>query len=490
MESLFPSFPSLEELKKMMRLASSRATWIVFVVPLFLLLAIGVVADRTTTSFAQSERWVSHTHEVQTVIQTLRADAFMAQDSRKAYVLTSDDASLAGYAAGAQQLPALMKELKQLTADNTGQQARIDRLEKVIQGKLAVLQGSIDLRKAGSADAARQAEFTAENEDLTAQMSTILTAMLDEENRLLAQRVVVSADTYRRMRMVLAIAFVAVLFFLLMTFGRLLVELRNRMRAEAAVRRLSGRILQLQDVERRKVARELHDGVGQFFASSKMAVDVILHEDSLSAAQRKALTEASDLLEQGIAEARTLSHLLHPPLLDELGFRAAAEWYINGFSERSKVKVQFTSPANLELMSKEIELVLFRVLQEALTNIHRHAASATAEVRIYCVSGRVSMEVEDQGKGISRTLLDDFRRSTGTGVGLAGMRERVSEFQGTLEIMSHGRGTLLKIEMPLPAEESAPATVSGPPNVETQMQVSTQARGNAGNGLLLAASLP
>jgi two-component system, NarL family, sensor kinase len=290
------------------------------------------------------------------------------------------------------------------------------------------------------------------------------------------------------MRGVLVISFIAVLLFLLMTFGRLLVELRNRMRAESAVRRLSGRILQLQDMERRKVARELHDGVGQYFASSKMTVDSVLHGGSLSEAQRNALVEAVELLEQGIAEARTLSHLLHPPLLDEVGFRAAAEWYISGFSDRSKIKVQLMAPEALESMSKDIELVLFRVLQEALTNIHRHAASATAEVRIYCASGRVTMEIEDRGKGISRSLLEDFKRSTGTGVGLAGMRERVGEFQGMLYLKSEGRGTLLIVEMPLPLLEEIDTTPLGPPGIHSPARSSGSEVRGGGDQLLLAAT--
>ncbi len=486
MDSLFPSS---QEFKEMMRLASGKATWLVFVVPLFFLLVIGMVADRTANSFAASEHWVSHTHEVQTVIESLRASVFEVQDSRKGYMLTNDDASLGRYMVAVERQPKLIAQLRELTADNPSQQRRIDRLEPLIQRKLSVLQQSIEQERTGSADAAQQAAFTQENETLTNEASAILEDMGSEENRLLQQRVVISGDTYRHMRVVLIVAFVAVLLFLLISFGRLLVELRNRMRAEAAVRRLSGRILQLQDMERRKVARELHDGVGQYFSSSKMAVEGVLHGGSLSEAQRRALTEAAQLLEQGIAEARTLSYLLHPPLLDEVGFRAAAEWYIQGFSERSKIQVQFTAPSNLAPLSKDVELVLFRVLQESLTNIHRHAGSATAEVRIHCVSGRVMMEIEDRGKGIAQTLLEDFRRSTGTGVGLAGMRERVSEFRGTLELISEGRGTLLRVGMPLAPPESVNATAAGPPNVQARFELSREETGNDGSGLMLA-SIP
>jgi signal transduction histidine kinase len=469
-----------------MRLASNKANWLVLVVPLFLLLAIAIVADRTATAYAQSEHWVSHTYEVQTVVESLRASVFVAQDSRKGYLLTNDETSLNRYQAAVQQVPLLLTRLRELTADNVAQQIRINRLQPIVQLKLSLLQQSIDQKRTHPGEPAQEAEFNSQNETLTEQMTSILDGMSSDEQVLLQQRILISASTYRHMRVVLGVSFVAVVLFLLVSFGRLLVELRNRMRAEAAVRRLSSRILQLQDMERRRVARELHDGVGQYFASSKMTVESVLQGESLSAQQRKALTEAALLLEQGIAEARTLSYLLHPPLLDEVGFRAAAEWYINGFAERSKIKVQFTAPANLEPMSKDVELVFFRVLQESLTNIHRHSASSTAEVRIYSSPGRVSMEVEDSGKGISPNLLEDFRRSTGTGVGLAGMRERVSEFQGTLEITSEGRGTLLRIDMPLPQTHSASATAVGPPSVPTRLELSAEDAGTGGKRLLLA----
>lgn len=470
----------------MMRLASSKTTWVVFGVPLLLLLVIGVMADRTTTSFAASEHWVSHTHEVQTVIESVRANVFLEQDSRKGYLLTQKETALTSYVAATQQLPRLLSQLQHLTIDNPIQQVRIARLDDVVERKTSILQQSIDLENAGGTDMNRQAEFSRENEDLTVQMESLLASMNQEENGLLAQRVVVSADSYRRMRIVLVVAFIAVICFLLVTFARLLIELRNRMRAEAAVRRLSARILQLQDLERRKIARELHDGVGQYFASSKMAVDNVLEGESLSTAQREALTEAAGLLERGIAEARTLSYLLHPPLLDEVGFRAAAEWYIKGFAERSQIDVKFSAPEKMPAMSKEIELVLFRVLQESLTNIHRHAASATAKVRIFCSAGRVQMEVEDSGKGISRDLLDEFQRSVGTGVGLAGMRERVSEFQGTLQIESEGRGTLLRIEMPIPLPDPENTTSAAPPDIHAAQLSSAEQSQAKGTSLMLA----
>jgi signal transduction histidine kinase len=471
MKTITPS----KELTERMRRASRKAIWIMFVAPVLLLVGIGVLADRTTESFARSEHWVAHTHEVQMVIESLRADVYIAQDAHDDYVLAGDSASLAHYRQQAQQISIRAKNLAQLTADNQQQRSRTEQLEVVVQRELAVLQESADLKSAGAPNAGRQAELAQQNVGLATEMDSILTRMAEQEQQLLQQRVVVSTDTYHRMRIALALAFLAVVVFLFLSFGRLLIELRSRMRAEGTLRRLSGRILQLQDLERRRIARELHDGVGQYFASSKMVVDSALQSDSLSDSQRKALSEAAQLLEQGIAEARTLSYLLHPPLLDEVGFRAAAEWFIAGFSERSGIKVQFAAPADLAAMTKEIELALFRILQEALTNIHRHASSATAEVRIYSRASQVTLEVEDHGTGIPQPLLDDLRRSTGRGVGLAGMRERVSEFQGRLEVKSHrGQGTLLRAEIPLPPTKAASASDSGVPNVQERIREQRQ----------------
>jgi signal transduction histidine kinase len=478
--------PSLEEFKDIMHLASGKVTWIVLGIPILLLAVIGIVADRTTAAYATSEQWVSHTHEVETSLETLRANVFKMQDARKGYILTADDISLAGYNSTAQQIPDNLKHLRQLTADNGDEQERLDRLDPIIQQKLSLIKQSIALRKNGSLNVEQQKIFTDKNQNLTDQMVAILADMRQEENGLLKQRVVISTDNYQHVRIVLGVAVVVIVLILLVNFGRLLLELRNRMRAEAAVRRLSSHILRLQDAERRKVARDIHDGIGQYFVASKMGVEGVLHGESLSTAQRKALEEACSLLEQGMAEARTLSHLLHPPLLDEVGFHAAAEWYVNGFAQRSKIQVKLVAPENLDNMPKDVELVLFRVLQEALTNIHRHSGSKVAEVRIASLAGGISMEVEDWGKGISQSMLEDFRRKTGTGVGLAGMRERVDDFQGTMDISSEGRGTLLKVGMPLPKIDPAAAKPSGPPNVQSSLEFSTEETADGAGGMMLA----
>ena len=157
-----------------------------------------------------------------------------------------------------------------------------------------------------------------------------------------------------------------------------------------------------------------------------------------------------ELLDQSIAETRTISHLLHPPLLDEAGFSSAAKWYLEGFAQRSGIEVKIDLPENLERLPKAIELGLFRVLQESLTNIHRHSGSSRAEVSLKVFPEKVVLEVRDFGKGIPPRLLESFRtRGISSGVGLAGMRERVRELGGRLEIQAKSPGSLVSVALPL-----------------------------------------
>jgi signal transduction histidine kinase len=163
--------------------------------------------------------------------------------------------------------------------------------------------------------------------------------MSAEEDRLLAERQAHSAGTFMRVRSVLGVTFGLVLVILIMDFRRLNIELNQRKEAEAAVRRLSARVLQMQDAERRKVARELHDSIGQYFASLAMNMEMLRDSAIAPAKREQLLAESLEMLKQGSAETRTLSYLLHPPLLDEAGFVSAARWYVDGFAERSKIDV-------------------------------------------------------------------------------------------------------------------------------------------------------
>jgi signal transduction histidine kinase len=153
-----------------------------------------------------------------------------------------------------------------------------------------------------------------------------------------------------------------------------------------------------------------------------------------------------------LTETRTLSHLLHPPLLDEAGLGSAARWYITGFAERSGIKVNLDMPSEFKRLPLPIETALFRVLQEGLTNIHRHSHSPAADIHLHVCDGHVSLAMRDYGQGIPADVLQRFRQSGTTGVGLAGMRERIYELGGQLEIRPEAQGITINATIPIPAE--------------------------------------
>jgi len=215
----------------------------------------------------------------------------------------------------------------------------------------------------------------------------------------------------------------------------------------AALRVLSTRLIRVQDDERRRVARELHDGLGQYLVAAKMSLDVLSRKLHSAASQ---FQDVQHLVERAISETRTLSHLLHPPLLDEAGFASAARWYVEGFGNRSGINASLEVPDDLPRLSPDIETALFRILQEALTNVHRHARSPAVDVRLTVDDANAKLTIKDHGRGIPRDLLDRFAQSgTNVGVGLAGIRERIKELLGAFDIQSSDAGTILTASIPL-----------------------------------------
>ena len=231
-------------------------------------------------------------------------------------------------------------------------------------------------------------------------------------------------------------------------------DITDRKRAENAARSLSGRILNVQDDERRRIARGLHDSLGQYLAALKMQLSIM----SMSNGEQSALiAEASDIVDHCITETRTVSHLLHPPLLDEAGFSSAARWFVEGFADRSGIAVDLSLPPDLGRLSNDVEIALFRALQEALTNVHRHSGSPKAEIRVTLEQNQVRLEIHDYGQGMPPDTLRQLNEGAGkTGVGVAGMRERVRELGGYMMIQSGSPGTLLMVVLPLahPSESS------------------------------------
>ena len=233
---------------------------------------------------------------------------------------------------------------------------------------------------------------------------------------------------------------------------KVFVELHRKTRQ---LEMLNAQMTMLQEEERRRIARELHDSVGQLLVAISMnsvLVEAEYHKLSLEAAQR--LSENAAMVEEAGKQIRTISYLLHPPLLDELGLASALLCYVEGFSKRSKIDAKLDMPRQVTSLSKEMELSIFRVVQECLTNIHRHAKSATAGIRIVQDEAFLRIEIEDAGKGISPELV--FASSSHGGLGLRGMRERLRQLGGTLQVQSTGHGTRVTAILPVVGASVAP----------------------------------
>jgi PAS domain S-box-containing protein len=214
----------------------------------------------------------------------------------------------------------------------------------------------------------------------------------------------------------------------------------------AALRRLSNRMMTMQDEERRRIAREIHDGLGQELAAAKMILDGILAKDSSPPMQQASL-EASQLIDRAIQQVRTISHLLHPPLLDEVGLVSALRWFLEGLSERSGIHVVLeVNPPDLGRLKSELETAIFRIVQEALTNMFRHSGASNGCVTVREKDGNIVVSVRDDGKGIDDHVIQ--LRPESVGVGIGGMRQRVTELGGTLRLAKANPGTIVEVVIP------------------------------------------
>jgi signal transduction histidine kinase len=221
--------------------------------------------------------------------------------------------------------------------------------------------------------------------------------------------------------------------------------------------KLSARLIQLQDDERRRIARELHDSVGQMLAALGMNLAAVGTDIERLTQTASTVQDSAALVQELSREVRTISHLLHPPLLDEAGLASALRWYVEGFAQRSKIKVDLDFPADFGRLPRESETAIFRTVQECLTNIHRHSESATAAIRIAASDSEVYVEVEDRGKGIPPERQSELEPAGIPGVGIRGMRERLRQLGGSLEIHSNGKGTRIVARLPVTVSSESPA---------------------------------
>ena len=227
-------------------------------------------------------------------------------------------------------------------------------------------------------------------------------------------------------------------------------ELEQRVQERtAAARQLSARLLQMQDEERRRLARELHDSAGQMVAALTMNIDQMKAVDGATSEQGRLLADSDAVLRNLNKELRTMSHLLHPPLLDEMGLSSALEWYVDGFGKRSGILTTLELASDFGRVNSDLEIAVFRLVQECLTNVHRHSGSSKAVVRLKRSRQAVTLEIEDEGHGIAPEKKSLLLGSGPVGVGLRGMRERVLQLGGTLHIDSEDRGTTIRAMFPI-----------------------------------------
>jgi two-component system, NarL family, sensor kinase len=218
----------------------------------------------------------------------------------------------------------------------------------------------------------------------------------------------------------------------------------------ATLRNLSQRLLRLQDEERRRIARDLHDSTGQVLTALKISLAVFQQKFGDLPSIKQGLTDIIGLTDQALQEIRTMSYLLHPPTLDHSGFISAARWYVNGVAERSGIVAELDLPEHDLRLPDIVERVLFRVLQESLTNVLRHANADQVHIRFFANQESAILEIEDDGDGIPTDLLTRLQSmESDGGVGLAGMRERIHELNGELVLKSDSEGTRVKVAVPL-----------------------------------------
>ena len=410
-----------------------------------LLLLCSCATYFTFARMRSSQNWIQHTRQVQSTLDEVGKTITRAARLRTEYIASGDPQLLQHHADLVVQVRNAVTAVQNLTADNSRQRANGIRLADLTEQRIALLDRSIALKKSQKDDAEAQAAFSRQNIALADALDELLQVMYNEEEGLLAQRQQREQSFFTATVGTLSTGLFFALVLFLVHHQLLTEQVQQRSRAETTQRALSARLLTLQDEERRRFARELHDSVGQHLAAIKMGISMMERKLPSDAVVQDCLK----LLDEAITETRTISHLLHPPLLDEAGLNSACRWFVEGFGKRSGIEVRLDIDESGERLSEAIELVLFRVLQESLTNVHRHAGATKAAIDLRIVGRNAVLRVSDNGRGISAALLQRLRdEGAGSSVGLAGMTERIREIGGELEINSSIHGTEMIAKVP------------------------------------------
>jgi signal transduction histidine kinase len=432
-----------------------------------LLVLSAVAAGITIVQLQASLKRVEQAHDVEVTLADLESTFSTAGRAQTGYISSNDAHFLDQYETLAAEISPKLEQIRNLIQDVPDHESWYAQLVLLADQRLSLMRTSVEAREQKKDDAALQLELTRQRVVVADEMNTVFQEMESRERQSSTRRQDISSLLFLAILSILAATFAISVGLLYLNYRFLRSELLERQRAEKSaldsqesLRLLSTRLLHVQDEERRKFSREVHDSLGQYLNLVKMSLSTLASR--YSAAE---LSESLEYLDRCIAETRTISYLLHPPLLDEMGFAFAAKWFLDGFAQRSGIQVEADIPDNTDRLPHPVELALFRVLQECLTNIHRHSGSTRAEVALARTPREVILRIRDYGKGISPELLERFRASgSHVGVGLAGMRERVREQGGHLEVESSGSGTTITVRMAIESalpEAQAAVSTSG-----------------------------
>ncbi len=435
-----------------------------FAAGLAFLVLSGVAAGITILLLQSSLRRVDRAHDVEVTLADLESTFSTAGRAQTGYLTSNDTRYLDQYQALANQVPVKIEQVRNLIEDVPDHERWYAQLVLLADRRLSLMRTSVENREQHKDDEGLQLELTRQRVVVADEMNSAFQEMEAREEEAFDRRLDVSSLLFIAVISIVAATFAISVGLLYLNYRLLRSELLERQRAEKlaldsqeSLRLLSTRLLHIQDEERRKFSREVHDSLGQYLNLVKMSLSTLANR--YSAAE---LSDSLEYLDRCIAETRTISYLLHPPLLDEMGFAFAAKWYLDGFAQRSGIQVTSEIPDDMPRLPHSVELALFRVLQECLTNIHRHSGSPRADIAIERTAHEVTLRIRDYGRGISRELLEHFRLSgSHTGVGLAGMRERAREQGGHLDIESNGDGTTVTVQMAIgSAMPQSPTAVS------------------------------
>jgi signal transduction histidine kinase len=426
-------------------MSSSQKAKVALALALVLLCLSATAAGLVIFRLYRAQAQVRHAFEVEGAVGDLESTLTEVGRTRVAYIDSVTPESQRSFSDAVQNLGPALARTRRLTADNPAQQALCDRLESILNPRALTSQQSVELKQQNQSIPSKESQLNFEVAKTAFDLAMITRQMKQNERMLLERGSRLSNLLFTAILSVLAVSFTLSACMFWLHYFLLNREFHEHREAENQMRQLSVQLMRVQDEEHRRFARELHDGVGQTLTAAKMMV-TFSQSGNLGAPQAE---ELAALLDDAISQTRTISYLFHPPLLDEIGFPSAAKWLIEGYAQHTGVLVSANIPQPEDRLPLSLELTLYRVLQEALNNIHRHSKSTKAEVSVRIDPNCVTLRVKDYGEGIPSDTLAAFHTSgTQAGVGLLSMKERVREQNGELKIRSHAMGTEIVVKIP------------------------------------------